>query len=595
MAKVDPYEQADIKNLMSAVEAASKSLRVARENRMAALRQYVGKHYSDGGSSDKVPINMIELAATIYSQKLVAMAPRALVNTPHVSLRSESRDFETMLNASIEDLNLEETLQDWVYDAIFGLGIIKVGVCRAGVEEYENHLLEASEPYADTVLFEDFIFDTTAKSWKNVCFAGHRFRIPLEEAKAVEAWDEKAREKLSPTTKRGYDDNGDQRSQGLTDENNQLESDEYKSFVEIWEIWLPFEGLVVTIPCDYSSDTPPLEVKPWKGPKRGPYHLLGFNAVPGNILPLPPVAIMMDLHEIINRLFNKSVRQGERAKQVTAYAGEQLDDARRIRDAGDGEMIRLDNPQGLNQIQVGGVDNNNLAFQIHAKDQLDYLAGNLSALGGLGPQSDTLGQDRMLRESSSDRINKMQRKVMRKTQLVLRDLGWHLWNDPLIQPPMTRRVPNTQIEVPVDFSPDRRMGEYFDYNIDIEPYSMTMQSPSDRVQFLTQVFQQFIAPMMPQLQAQGIVVDHEAFLELLARYSNVPELLTIVKFTGQLPEMPQERGPVDGPYRPSSTTRTNVRVNRPGRTMQGQSQIMQQVLAGGNPQQSELASVGRPA
>ena len=44
----------------------------------------------------------------------------------------------------------------------------------------------------------------------------------------------------------------------------------------------------------------PLRVVDWTGPPRGPYAVLGFNHVPSNIMPLPPVAIWQDLHDLAN-------------------------------------------------------------------------------------------------------------------------------------------------------------------------------------------------------------------------------------------------------------------------------------------------------
>lgn len=49
---------------------------------------------------------------------------------------------------------------------------------------------------------------------------------------------------------------------------------------------------------------------------------------------------------------------------MVGYNGSAEDDARRILDGGDGEMIRVDDPQAINDFKFGGIDQQNLAFAI---------------------------------------------------------------------------------------------------------------------------------------------------------------------------------------------------------------------------------------
>ena len=75
------------------------------------------------------------------------------------------------------------------------------------------------------------------------------------------------------------------------------------NIVELRDIWLPREQLIITV--ETGKLGPSLRVLEWDGPHSGPYRFLRFNEVPGNTMPLPPVALWRDLHDLANVLFRK--------------------------------------------------------------------------------------------------------------------------------------------------------------------------------------------------------------------------------------------------------------------------------------------------
>jgi hypothetical protein len=588
---MDLEDPKDIKRLMGAVEASFKALETPRQDRAKGIQNLVGSHFFPEGSSEKIPINLTALATTIYAQKLVGTAPQCLISTPYQTLKAEAKDFECITNHEIKRLDVEGSLREWVIEAIFGLGILKVGIADDGIETLENYNFEKTRPYVDVVLFEDFVFDVTAKRERNCQFMGHRYRIPLEEAKENEKFDKDERKKLLGISKQEMKDDGE--TSNMTDDD--AEPDEYQDMVELWEIWLPFENQIVTIACD-GENRKPLRVEDWEPPsaecRTGPYHILGFDDVPGNVLYLPPESLWRDLSDIANRLYNKIVRQAEDAKTVFLFRDET--DAENIRKAGDGEFIRSNDPGNVVPVSVGAVDNNILATVLNAKDMFDFIS-NVSIMGGLGAQTSTVGQERLLNESSSDRINKYQKHVMERTSLVLRDLAFYIWENPIPYPRMNRPLNGSPVpmEVPVDFSKERRKGDFLDYNTDVVPFSMQQKSPGERLGFLMQTMSQLI-PLQPQLAEQGISFDFKRITELLAQYGSTPELLDILVFSGPPnPAAAYEKGPKQPPASPPGGPSGPTRASSPGRTAPGQSKILQQTLVGGNPQGAERAMVGR--
>ncbi len=61
-----------LKKLQTAVTASRKELAPYRRQEEAALKQYLGSHYGDEGSSDAFPVNMMEIAVTTLLQQLAA-------------------------------------------------------------------------------------------------------------------------------------------------------------------------------------------------------------------------------------------------------------------------------------------------------------------------------------------------------------------------------------------------------------------------------------------------------------------------------------------------------------------------------------------
>jgi len=83
----------------------------------------------------------------------------------------------------------------------------------------------------------------------------------------------------------------------------------------LWDVWLPKEGLLVTM-ADQSGG-PALRIVPWEGPEHGPFLLLGFDVVPGNIMPVAPGAHLLGLARLLNRMMRKLGDQADRQKIVT--------------------------------------------------------------------------------------------------------------------------------------------------------------------------------------------------------------------------------------------------------------------------------------
>lgn len=142
------------------------------------------------------------------------------------------------------------------------------------------------------------------------------------------------------------------------------------------------------------------------------------------------------------------------------------------------------------------------------------------------------------------------------------------------------------------------MGDVLNYDVDIDLYSLQDRTPGEKLSTIMQLFQGIIVPLAGPMAEQGINIDFQGLLQVLGNLSGINELTDILKYEMR-PEADASpstlRNQSRGGGTPQTTTRRYERVSRPGASQQGQEQVLQQILAGGNPQQSERNQLGQLA
>jgi hypothetical protein len=514
-----------------------------RKKDLHAKRQYLGRNYADDANEKRVPINMIELAVQIYTRSLVPSKPRASVTTDFIELRDGAVDLQIAMDHLIGEIALEKTLRRCVKSAMFSIGIMKLGLAAGAIGEIMGFRHNVGQPFADNVSLDDWVHDMTAKRWEQIGFAGNRYRLPLEEAKELEQFAKAEREKLKAVSvNETTNEQGDEREETLslgTDGSD----DGFKPYTEVWDLWLPLEQLVVTLPAEAAGGQMPLNVIEWDGDERGPFHILGYNEVPGQIMPLPPVALMLDLHELANKLFRKLGDQAQRQKTVLGVMGGADEDGNRIQEADDGTIMRIDSPDKVREYKFGGIDQTTLAFTLQCRDLFSYFQGNLDSLGGLGPQSETLGQDKLITATAGQRLADMQSQTIEFVDGVLTALAQDMWTDPLLDVPGIKRVGNSDIGIPIRVTPERREGDFFQYNFKVDPFSMQHQTPQLKLQTVQEVLERVIFPAIPLLEAQGATIDMQELVSIIADFTDTEELKRIITFANGDQQHVRERGP----------------------------------------------------
>lgn len=582
MKLYNPLSEKGIRDLAKAVEDADRDLMPFRKFSYQTIQQYAGKHYgaNQDGTMGQVPINLLQLAVEIYVQSIVPTVPKFSVNSHAFGLQRPSMLLEMALNHVAKEIDLGLVYQRIVMNAMFGMGIAKIGTAPID----KGTLIDANMPFVESVSLSDWVHDTRARTYEESSFCGNVFRLPYDIF--MECGLYKNRDKVKPRDVL-VDKEGDEYSYTELSETRSTTED-YRSMVELIEIYLPWDNIVVTMPANGEGHN--LRDIDWQGGERGPYELLRFQPIPDNIMPVPPTAAWLDIHELTNNVLTKTANQARRQKTVLAYGVTGKDDAERIRKAGDGDAIGVADPAQLREIAYGGPDQSNQAMLFTLRDLFSWQAGNLDALGGLSPQSGTLGQDQLLGASASKRLERMRQEFYTFAEHTGQSLGKELWYDPSIEIPLVKRSPQSGIEIPMQFDEAEKEGDYFDYNIEIDPYSMQHQAPGEKLNSLAQIIGQFIMPMAPFMQQQGATVNFRSLMDLVSRYSNLPELQSIIGYSDAPPEDRQVNVPTGG----SPSTRETIRrsVSTSG-TRESRDKVMAQTLLGGKPSQQERAAATR--
>jgi len=573
----------ELGRLQESVTFSRRKLEPFRNNQIASIKQYVGAHYSNNGAEDKVPINFIELSLNIYVQYLAAKRPNTLVTTDSRELKPIALKLGLDINWLLKELKFQEVIQNAVTQAMFSIGIVKNGLHNTLSVQIDGQYYPLGEPFAMDVSLDNWVHDMTSTKWNNIQYCGDRYTVPFDDIKDM-GFEKKFIDQLAPNDiSENVNEGGDEKTSSIT-KDSEAGQEKFRDTVDLWDIWLPRENAVITI-----ADQVDIVGKtiPWEGPTTGPYRFLKFNNVIDNIMPLPPVSTWRDLHTLANGLFRKLSNQAERQKTITGVRGGADADGNRVVAANDGDVIRLDNPQDVNEFTTGGINQPSLLFLLQVKDLANYFYGNLNAMGGLDKMSETLGQDTLLTANANKRLESMQEKTIDFTTDVIRDIGWYRWTDPIRSFPVTIKAHGTEVKTALRLK--ERESDFYEYNFDIEAFSMQHQTPASKVASLMQIYSQVIAPQAPILAQRGIFVDFEAFLKLLARYTNLPELNDILIYAN--PQIPEDETKGQSIRQSPNTTRKYIRENRSGATSSGNDRAMSQLLAGGDINNDQKANL----
>lgn len=562
--------------LYRSIEACYRGLEPFRQLNRKLVREYAGPAYGECETKRKY-LNLTSQLIDAYMMMLAANRPTADITTRYPSLRPYAKHYETGVNNLIGEIGLEGTIRRWVLDACFTAGIIKVHQKDAGEVQFEQNLwMDPGTPFASNVSLDNFVYDTGARSWGELRWAGDMYRLSmedLEEGVRLGIYNPDVAATAKPSSKFAVDkDRLEEFSRG-----NETDLDECEPMIDVADIWVKRDRRIYTfVVTDRArfciKGQTPLAVMDWEDPETGPYHILGFSEVPENIMPIGPAVHLDELERLINNMLRKQARRAMRHKEATVFSAQAADTAKRWQNTNDGGMLQGD-ATTIGKLVDGGLDP--MAMQGISTFIALYkdAGGNLDALRGTGASAGTVGQEQLIHDAANRSIAQMQYRVMDATRRLIKSLAFMLWQDEFKEIAGEMVIEGTNYSVDATWRPGDREGNFLDYNFDINVYSMAYRPPAQRADSLMQYVERIVMPGMQMLMQQGGTIDMAALNEIMAGLLGLDELKQIVTFT--VPTEAEESHPSTS-LKPPNTTRTQIRKNVSSATAQGQAMQQQQ-------------------
>ena len=577
-----------VKRLRNAIRESFHVLAPFRAVQLETLSEYVGQWYGNE-RREAVPLNLIEEAIGIYTRLMAARPPGIVVKTPQSldkRLVTEGYLLKQSILAANKEMDIGAEFEMVAKDALMSQGIVQVGANPAVEEHLSGMFRNGGAPFVQRIGAHDWCQDMTAKRWNQCSWFANKYRMDFEELMDSKLFGRKTH-RLKPTEHKDLSRGGVQDPSTLSRGQGYIEP--YRKFIDLWDVYITSINTIVTIPeVEEGFDDEELDSYKWEGLEGGPYRRLFFNDVPDQVMPLPPASLWLDLHHVANRLLNKIIDQAERQKTIGVFAPGAGDDAKRIVDAVDGEMIRSDRPESTREAKLGGIAQESLVMFLQIKQMFSDNAGNLDLLGGISPQSDTATQDQILNVNASRRAEAMMEKYESFVKQVVNDVGFILYSDPNRDILLQLESGFDDRTVSFRWKASEQVGKFYQHNIDVVSFSTRDKSPAQTVDIVMKAVDKAI-----QLSAvdPSFRIDTQRLFEVIAEYTNTPELLEIIKFQepGRFDQKPHGELPAKSP----TTTRREIRTSLPGASKSNNVGILSNTLLGGNPQPSEQAALTR--
>ena len=515
--------------LADGVREADKRLEPMRKNRTKFIGRFAGPYYTRApsrrsGRRNYEIVNKVNAIVSTLTAHLATNRPKPNIKARSVELEHQAEVFSLAVEHVFIELKIEQTLRRLVMDAQFGPAILKTGIATGRPmtpigDSPVDYLHDFGVPFVDLVDLDDYVLDAGCRVRSACWFEGNRVRMPFKAAADSGMYDNGKLEKLRHQRLRNKPDAAERLSEGGA---NSAMLDDIADEVELLELWLPRDGLIVTMAAYPDQDSLGLlREAEYVGPESGPYDMLGFNEIPGNALPAAAVGIWYDLARLYNSLANKAKQQAERTKNLVLYDLVKRGDAKNVRDAGDGELVGVDDPRAFQEVSFGGVNEKVFEALNWAGAELNNVAGNPDLLGGIAAVSGTLGQDQMLEGNARLKVADMWKRFHVVLASVTEKVAWYVWTDPLVDIDVV--LQRGELAYPAKFKAELKEGDFLQYEFDVVPYSTQPRTPEEDFDRMMTYIERVALPLIQAGQAQGMTLDAQRIMEVTGKKLEMPE------------------------------------------------------------------------
>jgi hypothetical protein len=576
-------DKKDRRHLMDMVDHSRTKLDDVRGSRRALLDRAAGSEWFP--SDEKTPLNQMAQQEQTLLQHLAGGDPKALVLPGGAGMDAAAYSQTLAVNAVAQRLNLRRKFRRLVQDALYGIGICRIGMVpdrRVSIREIAPDLDEEGEIgigrlEMQVISLEAWVHDCQADTLEEREFCGHAYWVAKEDIEhylpGVSLAD------LATEEKRWIDEHGNEMAGAISRGTDGEGQDGFRDKYWLWDLWVPHLNVLVTTPVNGTGEI--ANVRPWRSRPGGPYLFLYYRELPDQAIPISIQADLALVHDSLNSTFRKLIDQTREAKTVLGYKPGHEGDAENIRDAVSRGIVQMRDPSSVQEFSFNGPDQALLGMLLQSRELASIIGGNTDVLAGLGAQAPTATQEQMVSSQASGKIQLHEVDTADFQVELFEAIRWYLYHEQEDPIPIVKEIEGTDVRIAAEFNAQKastQPGRFNSYLMTIEPYSNVYRSPEQRFQSLLSLWERLI---MPAVQT-GIVdstPDMNRLLELAAQYLDLPEIRGLLR-----PVLPEEQE-MSGEARQSpNTTRNYVRRSAPGPTRAGNAMTAMQMMGTGNGQ-----------
>ena len=507
------------------------------EQRMIA--SWASGFYSEGNTPYH-SINLIGRGVDTLVPFLIEGDPKFLVETKVANYRPWALITQLALNQFISQLKLaKNVLTPVAFNSMFGAGITKTMLSHSANIVRGDEIIRTGNPSVTVISNSNYIGDPAAKRRQDFSVEGDVYMLPTEYAK--DFFDKKingGKGNIADFIRPDHKHFQEYSAEEITKPNYDRSKLGLRDQTTFIDLYIYDENIVVTIMPD-GRKAKVLRTVEWKGPEGGPYDYLGYKFPPDTAVPLPPAWSWHDLDMTMNILFDKTREQAENQKKIIAYEASATKDARRVKDAPNMGAVRVDNIQGLKEIEYGGPSPMNFDWLNYAEQEFTKQGGSPDVLGGRGSQAPTLGQEQLVMSNATRIVRSFVTRWNDFVSSIGMKLAYDFWENPTSHMEVIREIPGYG-QLPAVFTTPDRVGKFQDFVYNLVPYSMTSDSPEIKFQKLMQFMTSWVLPTMKMGQMQGNQIDVATATKILGEYLGFENLNQwyISSVPGQLDGIP---------------------------------------------------------
>ena len=580
---MDFNDRENRRKLMDMVDYSRSKLDDVRKARRDLLERANGSEWFP--SEEKTPLNQLAMQEWALVQHLAGGDPKALVVPGGPGMEAVAYEQTLAVNKVAQRVNLRRKFRRLVQDALYGIGICRIGMVRdrnIPVREVAPELDEEGEVgigrlEVQVISLESWVHDCQADCLEEREYCGHAYWVSKEDIEAYLPGVK--REDLEAEEKRWIDEHGHEMagaiSRGVDGDGQTGLRDRYW----LWDLWVPRENVIITTPVNGTGEI--AHVRPWKSRPGGPYLFLYYRELPDQSIPISIQADLALVHDSLNSTFRKLIDQTREAKTVLGFKPGHEGDAENIRDASSRQIVQMRDPTSVAEFNFNGPDQSLLGMLLQTRELASIIGGNTDVLSGLGAQAPTATQEQMVSQTAGGKVMLHEVDTADFQVEVFEAIRWYIYHEQQEPIPIVGQVEGTDIRFMQTFNAEKAAalpGTFDSFQLQIEPYTGIYRSPEQRFQTLLNLWERLIMPAV-QLGVTDATPDMNRLIELAAQYLDLPEIIGLLR-----PVSPEEQQMLSaGEARQSpTTTRNYVRRSAPGPTRSGNAMAALQMMGQNN-------------